>query len=137
MALKKLGKAFERVAQADPDNLPFGVKMEVLMALIQLSFVPNSDKGRVAEVKKAFGENIRRLREDAGITQIEIANKTKFPQRQVSAIEIGEAHIAMYPSMMAETSSLLTPSVSAQFFFVQKQQKRPRFSLGRNRRERS
>ncbi len=100
MALKKLGKAFERVAQADPDNLPFGVKMEVLMALIQLSFVPNSDKGRVAEVKKAFGENIRRLREDAGITQIEIANKTKFPQRQVSAIEIGEAHIAMYPSMM-------------------------------------
>jgi DNA-binding transcriptional regulator YiaG len=100
MALKNLSKAFDRVSQAKPGNLPFAVRMNVLLALIQLSFVPNSDKGRVAEVKKAFGENMRQLREAAGITQMEIAARSKFPQRQVSAVEIGEAHIALYPPMM-------------------------------------
>lgn len=63
---------------------------------------------RMIAAAKLFGERLKEARLAAGVTQIELSQRTKIPAGEISSIEGGDAHITL------DTMVLLADAVGAE-----------------------
>jgi ribosome-binding protein aMBF1 (putative translation factor) len=54
---------------------------------------PEPDRGAPHEANRAFLARLRRAREDAGLTQVQVAKQLGRPQTWVSKCELGERRV--------------------------------------------